>query len=60
MLTDQHLVAVIQSGLADTLIVHVGAIERSQVFDDVLVPFARDLGMMAGDGKVVDLQLIVR
>src|SRR6185312_16305456 len=60
VLTDFHHIAMAQLGFADALIVHVGPIQRSQVFDFIMVFVPGNTGVMSGNSKIVDLQIVIR
>ena len=59
VLADGGVVSVFENCLADALAVDVGAIEAFDVFNDVVIGFRIDSGVVSGDGGVVDAKDVV-
>src|SRR5271170_7124667 len=59
VLADGSIVSGLQYRLADALTIDVRAIKALNVFDHIVIAFRVDLGVMSGDGRIVDAKDVV-
>jgi hypothetical protein len=59
MLANEDDVTVLENGPVDMAIVQVGAIEAFHIFDNIILVLAVNLGVVSGDGRIVDGQKII-
>jgi hypothetical protein len=59
VLADGNVVSVLQYRLADALTIDVRSIKALGVFDHIVIAFRVDLGVMSGDGRIVDAKEVV-
>src|SRR5208337_4455800 len=59
VLSDSSVVSVLEHCLADALTIDVRAIKALNIFDHIVIAFRIDLGVMSGDGRIVDAKDVV-
>src|SRR5438105_4517007 len=59
VLADRYVVAILQRLFVDALPVDVCAVQAAVVLDDEMLTVPQDLGVVAGDGRVIHLNVVI-